>query len=267
MTKHAIFTIRYSLLSVDNQTSWKIGRDSSFNKYKKALFDSKRLELRRQTFSRITIPSLLSVINYNKEIMSEIHVLTSTELPQLDKEFLNQLADEHKHIKIFYLSPDKVDLAVGDKEYARNLNDGDLVASIRIDDDDALSVNYLDVLSKWMNNLHVDEFVLSFPWGYGVSFDNSLKPLAVEEYKARLIAAGLAYIYTYNANHYYNIYNLGSHVKIDDKLPVILDGSKHMFLRTFHSDNDSKNTLEKHVTPSGKNFEVQSILESFRVKL
>lgn len=267
MTKHAIFTIRYSLLSVDNQTNWRIGRDSNFNKYKKILFNTERLRLRRNTFSKITIPSLLSVINHNKEIVSEIHVLTSTELPQLDKEFLNQLADEHTNIKVFYLSPDKVDLAVGDKEYMTNLKDGDVVASIRIDDDDALSINYLDMLNQWMGSVQINEFVLSFPWGYGISLDNSLKPLAVEEYKARLIAAGLAYVYTYGANNYHNIYNLGSHVKADDKVPVILDGSEYMFLRTFHSNNDSENTLEKHVTSSGKNFDMHSILEPFRMKL
>jgi hypothetical protein len=267
MTKHAIFTIRYSLLSVDNQTNWRIGRNSSFDKYKKVLLNSERLKLRRNTFSKITIPSLLSVINHNKEIVSEIHVLTSTELPQLDKEFLNQLANEYTSIKIFYLSPDKVDLAVGDKQYATNLRDGDVVASIRIDDDDALSIGYLDMLSQWMDSAQINEFVLSFPWGYGVSFDDNLKPLAVDEYKARLIAAGLAYIYTYGANNYHNIYNLGSHVKADDKVPVILDGSEYMFLRTFHSNNDSKNTLEKHVASSGKNFNMQSSLKPFRMKL
>ena len=220
-----------------------MGRESEPDEYEKKLFDPQRLEARRKTFSKITIPSLLAAIRNAPEVNSEVHVLTSEKIPELDRQFLMDIAKKHSFVKVYFLPPHAPDMCVGDKAYAINLEKGDTVAGIRLDDDDAVSKNYLRTLSEWMN-LKKKEFVVSMPLGYGVVFDEQAQPVKARKLNKKLIAAGLAYVYRVNKNTYGNIYKLGNHAKIDRKIFCITDDSDYFYIRSYHPYNDSKDTFK-----------------------
>ena len=242
-TKHAIFTIRYSVLNLEGKNSWKMGKESELEEYEKKLFDPQRLEARRKTFSKITIPSIVAAVKQAPGIKSEVHILTSENLPELDKNFLLDIAAKQAFVKVYFLPPNAPDMCVGDKEYAENLNKGDTVASIRLDDDDAVSKNYLFKLSEWMN-LKKKEFVVSMPLGYGVVLNEGAEPVKARKLNKKLIAAGLAYVYQARKNSYENIYKLGNHTKIDRKIFCITDDSDYFYIRTYHPYNDSGDSFK-----------------------
>lgn len=261
--KHAIFTVRYSLLDQNRMTAWKMSRDSSLNKYKKELFDNKRLSLRQEMFARITIPSIQAAINSGpKRIKTEVHVITSQELPEPNKLFLEKLSLKYNFLKIFYEDRNDVSLTKYETEYVANLDKNDRIASIRIDDDDAISVDYLSRLSIWMD-LDISNFILSMCFGYGAEFNENLQITKIDEYRSRLIAAALAYIYTVKDQRYENIYQIGAHINLDQRLPTILDQSSPAFIRSFHKYNDSENTFDKSIPKTNKEIDLENIEKLF----
>jgi len=228
-------------------TAWKMSRESSHNKYKKDLFNSDRLLLRESMFSKITVPSIDAAIkNGPQDVNTEVHVMTSKELPKRHKDFLERLSSQYNFLKIFYEDSSNINFSKHEEAYVSHLKSNDRVASIRIDDDDAISLDFLNRLSYWMD-LKISNFVLSMCFGYGVEFDNNLNITKIGEYRSRLIAAALAYIYTVKDKKYSSVYALGTHVELDQKLPTILDQSSPAFIRSFHKYNDSENTFDKYI--------------------
>jgi hypothetical protein len=235
--------MRYSLLNLEGKNPWKLGTESEPEEYEKKLFDPQRLEARRKTFSRIAIPSIVAAMRQAPGIKSEVHVLTSEKIPESDKQFLIDIAARHSFIKLYFLPPHAPDMCAGDQAYAKNLKRGDIVASIRLDDDDAVSKNYLLKLSEWMN-LRKKEFVVSMPLGYGVVFDEEAQPVKARKLNKKLIAAGLAYVYKAKKNTYGNVYKLGNHAKVDKKLFCIHDDSDYFYIRSYHPYNDSGDSFK-----------------------
>jgi hypothetical protein len=262
--KHAIFSIRYSLFNPEGMGNWKIGRGVDLQKYKETLFNQSRLALRRKTLSQITLPSINAAAGAAPDIKTEVHILTSTELPESEKEFLSKVSEDYPIVKIFYFDPDSVDLLKGNKEYLEGLGPEEKIASIRIDDDDAISKDFLSRLSSWMN-LEIDSFALSMCSGLGLLIDDDLRVVGVGEYKSRLIAAGLAYIYSVKNNKQISIYQLGNHTMIDERVPVILDASGYSFIRTFHPSNDSKDSFDRAVRDPAAQKVNPELLKGFHV--
>lgn len=177
------------------------------------------------------------------EIKAEVHVLTSEDIPESDKNFLLELAVKYPFVRMYFLPPDSPDMCVGDRGYANNLTQKDTVASIRLDDDDAVSKDYLLRLSEWMN-LNKKEFVVSMPLGYGVLLNEEAEPIKARKLNKKLIAAGLAYVYTPKKNTYGNIYKLGNHAKIDKKIFCVTDDSDYFYIRSYHPHNDSGDSFK-----------------------
>lgn len=246
-------------------TAWKMSRRSSLHQYKKDLFNSDRLLLRQSMFADVTIPSIDAAIKGGpQDIKTEVHVMTSEELPKKNKNFLESLAAKYTFIKIFYEDSSNINFSKHEERYADKLDKNDKVASIRIDDDDAISLDFLNRLSYWMD-LEISNFVLSMCFGYGVEFDNNLNITKIGEYRSRLIAAALAYIYTVKDKKYSSVYALGTHVELDQKLPTILDQSSPAFIRSFHKYNDSENTFDKYIPLENRTTSLEDAKKHFLI--
>lgn len=242
--KHAIFCIRYSILIKDTK-AWKISRTDP-ETYKNSLFDPLRLKCRRETFARITLPSIVSAIKNTPSIHSEIHVLTSIYLPDEDKKFLNNLASNNKLLKIFYYDENNANLKASTKSYVDNfVVDGEMVASIRIDDDDGISSDFLTQLNQYLK-LEFNGFVISISKGYAILLNDENEVVKIAKYKWRFAAIGLAYIYEKsNLIKHFSIYQCGNHVKTDEKFPSILDCRSESVVRSFNQYNDSQANFNK----------------------
>ncbi|MBL4805707.1 MAG: hypothetical protein JKY31_00270 [Rhodobacteraceae bacterium] len=114
----------------------------------------------------------------------------------------------------------------------------------RLDDDDAVSVNFVEQLhanipSLLLRSAGKTPIALSFPKGVtiaGGAGDRSLYPAVF----ATPPSAGLAVLT--NANWPETIYRLPHH-KIQTQVCTVMDPRELMYLRVIHSDNDSEHSI------------------------
>ncbi len=238
MKKHVFVMIRYSVLT-ESKESWVIGRDATTEEYKKKLFANDRLALHQKLFFNVTLPSLRKM---NAE-RTTVLVFTSDELPDPYLSDLMKETSGDKNIKVLKLPRDCRVIGKMENQLNKELqgfNEDVLYASVRLDDDDALSGKFFKALSKYLTKDFVGH-VVSFP-GVAGMYDNDEYSdfYAIHQSK---IAMGLTLINYVKkgekATKPISIYGLGNHVKVDEKAPLILDESSVMYLRTVHGQSDA----------------------------
>ncbi|MBS4086641.1 MULTISPECIES: glycosyltransferase [Pseudomonas] len=267
MNKHIVITIRYSLYAPEMRKSWVIGRDSEED-YKRELFSSERMSKRQSFFEKITLKSLIE-LNKNKpeNVTLKVFLLTSNLLPKKNSDFLIEITKENKFLEVLALDQSNADVRSGLNEYVNSLDDQDIYASVRLDDDDALSPNFAKQMDHYLQP-GFSGCVISFARGYGALLDESGNIKKLADYKWRFGSAGLAYISRKGKSvrtGRYSIYQCGNHIKTDDKIPTVSDGRSPAFIRAFHSENDSKDSFEKCVGKIFQPEEANNFLKEFGI--
>ncbi len=127
------------------------------------LFDETRLEKRFEYFEKFTLPSLDSQEDKDFSIL----VRSSSLMPDVYKKRLTDIAKSRDYISLAFLSPE-----VDAKKYEKEVLDVELldsepgpVITFRLDDDDALSFDYISAVKKYMCN-DLRGFAISFPQGF-----------------------------------------------------------------------------------------------------
>lgn len=259
MNKHIYIVTRFSLISKNLKGTWLSGK-GGFDEYVSKIMDNERLKQHFELFEKIALESLLNQKKYDITKRLTLILLTSEFLPEIYKKKLTEYQIKYPWIKVSYL-----DENCGLKEYNKLLEDevknltnltktGTLFATVRLDDDDALSINFLQKLSNFLNPQFIG-FAYSAPRGCVGFLNNQNKYTDFHKYDSFNIALGLSFInyYAYSTqsfhNKYISIYDLGDHSFIDRVVPVITDGSYLAYLRTRHqlsdSDSDYLTNLEK----------------------
>lgn len=265
--------IRYSLF-LEDLKAWKISR-TNLDEYKKKLFNSERLQGRLRLFKDLTLPCLIRQNLIDERIDdTDIHkfqvfLSTSEELPQEHQQELNELANQYKWLNVCYLPSKGVTLDSVITDYVENLYEllqkPIIFSSIRLDDDDALSVDYLNNLQEYTVEENIGRAITFANGYYGVYDSQSNKFLEICELFSPKLALGLALINKYDKNGYSDkysngiktIYGAGNHTLIDHRMPVISDGLFPQYIRTVHNHADSHNlgsirqtiNTNKHVHP------------------
>lgn len=239
--KHIIFTIRYSLLMMDGKGKggWKIGGES-FDIYKKSLFDPKRLSIRQEMFKKITFSSLRKLEFLTPANISfVVHILTSEELPVENMLFLESLTKAYDFIEIKKKSVEEASLDSDFKDYLDNIvQDGEHYASVRLDDDDALSITWLKEIIYYISHKSYSNMVVSLSGGYALQLNNDIAFKKMANWKWRFASAGMAYIGIKKQNNL-NIYSCGSHSATDNRFVTLLDSRGKYFVRVYNDFNDS----------------------------
>lgn len=284
MQKLILFITRFSVLLPlrDRTYEWAKTQDT-FEQHKQKLFDIRRLSIRMRTFESLTVPSIRDQEipeNANAKI---IHlVLTSTELPPEYMGQLEQLAAQYNHIQIIKINPGSQ--ADGNDNNPRSLDsairrcvckecsetqESILFATVRIDDDDALSKTYTKTLCSHLNP-HSVGYVFSIPSGILCVADPDRGCLLDPRYwYFAKNAMGLAYFNKFeNKNgpgffddQIFHIHNCGSHVDIDHRFPVILDSRTLGYLATTNGVNDSGDHKHMRFLPKASTATLASIFK------
>lgn len=238
--KHIIITIRYSLLVDSFRTAWKIG-DNSFEDYKKILFNKDRLNIKQEIFKSVTLKSLKKIDFITPEdTQLKVHILTSDELPLDNINFLEKITHEYDFIEIKKSSVKDASLHRDFNEYlSENILFGESYASVRLDDDDGLSTEWLKELLHYLNNETYSNHVISLCGGYALALDNEATFQKMVEWKWRFASAGMAYIGKKTQGKNLNIYSCGNHSIPDNRYITILDARNRYFVRTYNDFNDS----------------------------
>ncbi|WP_321990729.1 glycosyltransferase [Marispirochaeta aestuarii] len=231
--------IRYSIL-VDNTegSAWGMGRNISYGKLKEELFSETRLKQRGFLFENFTLPSLASLQSQDHEL--RIFILTSELLPAWHMDYLNRLKQDYPFIEIY-----PVDTKIGsmqkgvEKIINERVPDNEVYCTFRIDDDDALSLSFIQDLKKYIEEPYVG-MGITFPLGYSGYFDYEKEKITLYgETYIPMTSQGLSLI-SRKGCRYPHIFSLieshtkDGHRRIDSQVPVILHSKNHSYFRVLH---------------------------------
>lgn len=168
-------------------------------------------------------------------------------MPEEHASELFSLVEGYEFIKIRRVgrsfSSDNYELLLG--EVMSGAQVSTLVATVRLDDDDAISSDYLSQLENYLDIKYAG-FAISFGMGLSALYSSDKKKIDdIREYYYPKIAIGLAYLNIYcpesKGFRYlpHNVYRLGKHSQCDRRCPVIVDSRKSSFIRTIHRSSDT----------------------------
>jgi len=214
-------TTRFSIFDY-NFKGYEMTRNNSKDECYKQLFSSKRLNYKFKAFEKITLPSILNQTNKNYIW----NIFTSEYLPEKYKNRLIKLTRPYKKIHIHYVKSFKCFF-----RNATNLtkNNTFKYCTIRLDDDDGLSANFIENLQKYKNK---DKTIISHPKGTIVTIKDN-KVVLGQKISRPNNAQGLCGIGM-------NIYSCGNHNKVAEKFTVIYDYTPNMYVVNCDEHCDTK---------------------------
>ncbi|HEC1745975.1 TPA: hypothetical protein R1699_000310 [Campylobacter lari] len=244
MKKIIVFWVRYSLILKDIK-GFNINKNISYEEYKNKILDINRLKLRQHIFVNQVIPHIVLAKSMHPDLDIRIQLHCSTLLPNDIKNELLGLSLKYYWIEPLFFDPEAkysvkppiVEL-LKRIDFIENITP---IACVRLDDDDILSPEYFTLLKKYIKEGFLG-FVFSAPRGFYATYYNG-KFLNFTKQNKPKIALGLAYIAGWNKNKcdFSTPYFMqpGGHNDTDIFAPVILDGSKEVYIRTLHECNDN----------------------------
>ena len=244
--------IRYSVLSYKT-LGWRLNRDNDICEYKKILFNDNRLAERLKGFKNIVLPSLMAQTIRLDPNMFRIIVLTSNELPIAHLNALRSTLAPYKWANIHQIP---ADISVG-AEF-QNISSQTLIdmgikigpyASVRLDDDDALSRGYFERLSKYITTDNLGK-VVSFPLGYLGKYDHDeQRYTSFAMHDEDFTAQGLASICHFDGKRVDGtIFSFGNHTKIAVNHPYILDRLGRFYIWSIYPSQDTRGRGWREVT-------------------
>jgi hypothetical protein len=257
--RHVVVVTRYSVVDSRMQST-RTARDAeSPAAYRATLLDTARLQARFEMFRSITVPSLMA----QRPFAGELHflLLISDALPEAHRAGLVELLErmaEARGIRTRILDvaaePETpcegaVQRSIGTaiETYLHEVVQGEpacCVATVRLDDDDALAAVYCQRLASYLRP-ELAGFVVSFPYGLqGVVESESARVSRLRRMYYPKVALGLAQINYFEARGGWrarptHVYGLGSHLRVDRRCPVILDAAGPAYFRAVGEYNDS----------------------------
>jgi len=222
---------RFSVVTRSSLTHFSLtgGRDRP--DAEKQIFTADRLRVRFRLFRTLTLPSMAMVARRYQHF--RYLVLTSRNLPLLWRLRLKTMVWRYPWCQIVELLPDENIRRRARAEASAFAKRAPLF-SFRIDDDDALSVTYLDALLAHVNV----KAAAAYCFDRGLYVQNSKQGtlMAVPTHKP-LVAVGLGYL---DPSGKKTVFDLGNHTKIAEQGPVSTLPGAPFWIKSIHAGNDSK---------------------------
>ena len=202
------FITRFSILD-HKKGVWELSTLNN-KEYEKQLFSTERLDAKFVAFEKMTLPSIINQTSPNYEWL----IMGSNFLPEKYKDRLKKLVKSYPKIKLFLIK-DFTEFynILGKYPFGKNY------ATVRLDDDDGLNKDYVQILQKYKDN---DKHIISFPHGHKYKIENNKIITREKNIYVRDLALGLCAINM-------NIHKCGDHRKIGEKYKVIYDETKNIY--------------------------------------
>lgn len=208
---------------------------SDGEEYIRRLFDRERLEQRFDVLERVALPIYQSyLLSYNYS-----HIIQySREMPEWGKKRLRKIADDYSVVRLSLVSDESiVDSVLCEVRSWGNGFRGEFVW-FRVDDDDILSADYLDVLSQYALPTNVG-MAVSFSklavaiWAGGLLFDYRVMDFPNN-------SVGQAYICRANvALDSFETPPVLPHTQVHRSVPTIVDGTAIHGVQVRHALQDT----------------------------
>lgn len=199
--KHYIIT-RFSILDSPTKQGFR-------NNSEDHLFSKNRLDFKFFVFDKITYNSVTNQTYTNYKWL----IYASNYLPKIYKEKLNKYKDTN--INIIYVNNFK-DMKTSKEKFLKNQNN---YSTIRLDDDDGISYNFLELVNKYSDQKYK---IISFPNGIRYTIDKYNNIVFGSKINFPKIALGLTAIG-------FDIYMVGSHMNIDKKYEIIYNNTENIY--------------------------------------
>lgn len=218
-----VLTVRYSVHFLGGSEGWVGNHDLSSEEQIARLFNDDRLSERLQFFSGILLPSLLSQDMPMQRGRRDLVVYVSEGLQRGHLAALEATLAGYDWARI-------VPVPMGAMEYP-DVGPDVPHAHLRIDDDDALSRDFLSRLSAYVRPAFHGN-IITHPDGYFAGFDDAGK-LILKRVSVPMIAMGIAYIVG-PKSAFRSIYQVGPHFDAYQDAPTIVADSRPAYIRTVH---------------------------------
>ncbi len=236
VTTRCIGVMRFSVLT----PTYYSERFDSLDAIAAHIFSPERMALRFHLFERLVLPSLLRQSDDGFDLV----VLTAERLPPAHMDRLRALLDPVPHIHLKPVGTEKHYQLL--KDGYNGIDPGDATHRIlfRLDDDDAVDINYIRRL-KWicrtLHKMHpkTETYAIAFNRGFYVRREEGGENEVFDAVERAPLSTGTALLapVSYHRNPYrYNHRALPQHYN------TYSDISVPAFIRTIHGDNKSTPT-------------------------
>ncbi|WP_373766537.1 glycosyltransferase [Glaesserella sp.] len=224
---------RFSIY-IPGSNVWNVSGFSE-EEYIAHLFSDERMSVRVKIFSEISVP----LMNKMKKQYDFHHIVSySSILPQKWKNILFNLQKKYPFLYLYEVDSENENpfcsILKGKKSGT--------VAFFRLDDDDLLSINYLDNLEKY-NKLAYRNMAVSFGKGI-IAFYKGNNYIDFRDIVQQYPSMGQAYIGYWSGSNL-ELPPMYSHHNLDQNIPVIVDSANIMYLQTYHKQQDSHYRFSK----------------------
>lgn|GEM_PF-1778792 len=250
-----VIQLRYSIILRERNEctplDFKIAKGDEFENYKRKLFAVERLNVHENLLLNLTLPSLRAQVGGIDPAEVRLFIYISNLMPKCYVDRLMRETAGDAWIEVIEVDPGTppefaVDAARFVEETAPAGREAHVpVATVRLDDDDGLCSTFLRRLKAYVKP-EFSGMCVSFSKGYLATYEPErakLKNFIDYEYPKN--AQGLAYVNSYDLTSKRwkcmpaTVLDLGNHLKVDEKVPVICDAQEPSYLLVHHNMCDS----------------------------
>lgn len=223
---------RFNLVTSKTLGAFRATKNKTLEAAKYELYNEAHLNTRLELLKCLCLPTYSMLSKQSSE--SYGLVLINEDFPQKIKSKLQELCNSIPRLSLVELN-DNDDITDVIKPLIADLCDeNDKIFTYRYDDDDALSIDFLEQIENGASKIDINT-VISFSHGYCLSrIDNENYNMYVRNYPLNAFGLGIVS----NLENFKTIFELGSHTKITE--PVLLIEDTIGWLCTVHADNDSR---------------------------
>lgn len=206
------------------------------------LYDQARMNRRFAFFEKLCLPSLAAQTDPDFRLV----VLIGTSMPMRYRKRLKALADQYPFLRICALDPHGP-LSATKRAYRRGLGDGaDYLTGFRIDDDDAVAVDYIEKTRAVADQLiglgwADDDHPAVIAFHRGIYWDLNDREQPFHDFR-EIGPLGLASAMVTRPDAHSNMFRW-NHRRVAAHARMWSDPTDLMFLRTLHQHNDSGRSI------------------------
>lgn len=267
-----IAVTRFSLFT-PNSSAWIIAKNANnkeaINEYKTKLYNEERLNFRINFIKKVTLPLLEEASKGH----SFLHIIEySDNLPLKYIKELKELSSKYTFLQLNEYNTDCIPKFTPQEMAIKHLNlqkvEKDRMIGIFIlDDDDCLSLNYFNIMSKYLKTPYYG-FTISLGLGVTGIFDQSQSITHITESYYPKVNIGLMRVGVYRKDSNKIIFaKIKSHMKVDKETPTILDSRVISYFWSRHNNQDTVNnsqyTNNLNRLLNAPSIDNKSLLESF----
>ncbi len=250
--------VRFSVLSTV-KNPFALAKKKSFEDFARRILAPERLKRRFTLFEHVTLPSLDAQTDGDFALL----VVAPERLTTVDRQRLEALEIGRPWLHVTYQAEQDFRMSQTDPLVMDLLGSGDAFASFRLDDDDAVSVDYIARLRNYVKPAYLGHSV-SFCKGWLLDVGDGAGDVGLRPAVMPNIALGLAHIGRRKRRRWRRtLFAISDHhLRHHERAPTITDGRWDAFVALTHETNDTggkRRVIDRRLTATDAQIELAAM--------